>query len=47
MTGPIGNPEALANAIKGTLGVIEHGLFVGMTERVIAAGTAGVRVFDR
>jgi ribose 5-phosphate isomerase A len=46
-TGPIGDPAVLAQAIKAQVGVVEHGLFVGMTDRVIAAGPQGVRVFDR
>lgn len=46
-TGPIGDAVELAAAIKAQVGVVEHGLFVSMTERVIAAGPEGVRVFDR
>jgi ribose 5-phosphate isomerase A len=46
-TGPIADPSALAQAIKELVGVVEHGLFVGMTERVIAAGPEGVRAYDR
>lgn len=46
-SGPISDPAGMAVAIKGQVGVVEHGLFVGMTERVIAAGPEGVRVFDR
>jgi ribose 5-phosphate isomerase A len=47
LTGPIANPETLAQAIKSQVGVVEHGLFVGMADRVIAAGPDGVRVHDR
>lgn len=47
VTGPVSDPAPLAEAIKGVLGVVEHGLFVGMTEQVIAAGAGGVRMFDR
>lgn len=47
LTGPVSDPAPLAEAVKSVLGVVEHGLFVGMTERVIAAGPGGVRVFDR
>ena len=46
-TGPITDPAAVARAIREQVGVVDHGLFVDMTERVIAAGPAGVRVFDR
>ena len=45
--GPIMQPEALAASIKATVGVVEHGLFIGMTERVYVGGSAGVQVFDR
>jgi ribose 5-phosphate isomerase A len=47
MTGPIADPGALGQAIKAQMGVVEHGLFIGMTERVIVAGSEGVRVYDR
>lgn len=47
MTGPIADPGALGQAIKAQVGVVEHGLFIGMTERVIVAGPDGVRVYDR
>lgn len=43
-SGPIADPAALAQAIKSQLGVVEHGLFVGMTERVYIGGAGGVRV---
>jgi ribose 5-phosphate isomerase A len=46
-TGPVSDPEPLGESIKSVLGVVEHGLFVRMTERVIAAGPSGVQVFDR
>jgi ribose 5-phosphate isomerase A len=46
-TGPVTDPEPLAQSIKNVLGVVDHGLFVGMTERVIVAGPSGVRTFDR
>jgi ribose 5-phosphate isomerase A len=46
-TGPIADPAALAQAIKAQVGVVEHGLFVGMAERVVAGDPTGVRVYDR
>jgi ribose 5-phosphate isomerase A len=46
-TGPIADPARFADALKAQVGVVEHGLFVGLTERVIAAGPQGVRAFDR
>jgi ribose 5-phosphate isomerase A len=44
---PITEPEALARAIKMTIGVVEHGLFLSMTERVYVAEAAGVQAYDR
>jgi len=45
---PIAEPEALGQAIKMTIGVVEHGLFLSMTERVyVADAVAGVRAYDR
>jgi ribose 5-phosphate isomerase A len=44
----IADPEALARAIKMTIGVVEHGLFLSMTERVYVGDAAtGVRAYDR
>ncbi len=37
----------LAARIKATTGVVEHGLFLGMTERVYIGGPDGVRYADR
>ena len=45
--GPITAPAPLAAQIKAVTGVVDHGLFVGMTERVYAAGPDGVRVYTR
>ena len=36
---------ALGVALDGVVGVVEHGLFLGMTSRVFSAGAAGVREF--
>jgi ribose 5-phosphate isomerase A len=41
------SPAALASAIDGVVGVVEHGLFLGMTSRVFSAGAEGVREFTR
>jgi ribose 5-phosphate isomerase A len=41
------NPVLLAATIKATPGVIDHGLFIGLTERVYIGGPNGVRVVDR
>ena len=45
--GRIRDPEALAAAISAVPGVVEHGLFLGMTDSVYVAGEAGVRVVRR
>jgi ribose 5-phosphate isomerase A len=45
--GPIVDASVLAARIKAITGVIDHGLFVGMTERVYIAGAAGVQLYDR
>ena len=45
--GPIAEAGALAARIKAITGVIDHGLFVGMTERVYIAGASGVQTHDR
>lgn len=44
---PIAAPAALAARIKALPGVVDTGLFVGMTERVYVAGSDGVRRYDR
>jgi ribose 5-phosphate isomerase A len=43
----IADVEELATAIKATTGVVEHGLFVGMTDTCIVAGPAGPRMLGR
>jgi len=37
----------LASALKGATGVVEHGLFLGMTDSCIVAGAEGPRVLGR
>jgi len=37
----------LASALKATTGVVEHGLFLGMTDSCIVAGAEGPRVLGR
>ena len=41
-TGPLADPAALAARLKGLTGVVDHGLFLGMTSRVVV-GRAGGR----
>lgn len=41
--GPISNPAELAARMKTRAGIVEHGLFIGMTADVIVASEDGVR----
>jgi ribose 5-phosphate isomerase len=45
--GSISEPAALATAIKTTTGVVEHGLFLDMTNRVYVSADTGIQVYDR
>jgi len=45
--GGIKNAAALALALKGTTGVVEHGLFIGLTDTVIVAGPEGPKAIGR
>jgi ribose 5-phosphate isomerase A len=46
--GGLQDPDAIARAIKALPGVIEHGLFLSMADRVIVASQkTGVRVLER
>ena len=42
----IERPEALATRLEQTVGVVEHGLFLGMTDKVIIGGDE-IRVVER
>jgi ribose 5-phosphate isomerase A len=44
--GPISDPARLASEIKAQLGVVEHGLFIGLADRALIASEAGVRVLE-
>jgi ribose 5-phosphate isomerase A len=46
-TPAIADPTALAAAIKAIPGVVEHGLFLGMVQRVVVASPEGVRVLEK
>ena len=41
--GAIAEPATLAAALKAVTGVVEHGLFIGLTEAALVAGPDGVR----
>jgi ribose 5-phosphate isomerase A len=45
--GEIADAAALAVALRTITGVVEHGLFVGMTTALVLAGAGGVRVIER
>ena len=45
--GGIQNAPELAKALKTTIGVIEHGLFVGMTDTCIIGASDGARVVGK
>jgi ribose 5-phosphate isomerase A len=42
--GPIASPSKLEQELNSIVGVVEHGLFLGMATRVIVAGQDGIRV---
>jgi len=42
--GPIASPAKLDSDLNGIVGVVEHGLFLGMATQVIVAGESGVKV---
>jgi len=41
--GPIADAPALAVVLGARAGLVEHGLFIGLTHDLIIAGAAGVR----
>jgi ribose 5-phosphate isomerase A len=43
--GPIGDTKVLASELDHIVGVVEHGLFIGLTSEVHVGGAKGVRVF--
>lgn len=43
----ISDASEVASALKGTIGVVEHGLFLGMTDSCVVAGAEGPRVLGR
>ncbi|HJS87190.1 MAG TPA: ribose-5-phosphate isomerase RpiA [Acetobacteraceae bacterium] len=46
-TGPIAESAALERALRGVVGVVETGLFLGIAERALVSGSDGVRAFLR
>ena len=45
--GRIDDPAALAHALSGIPGVMEHGLFIGLAQTAILAGPDGITVVER
>jgi ribose 5-phosphate isomerase A len=45
--GSIAEPEVLAFALKRVPGVVEHGLFLGLADLAIVAGSGGVKALRR
>jgi ribose 5-phosphate isomerase A len=45
--GRIADPSSLAEALDGITGVVEHGLFIGLAQIAVLAGSDGVRVIER
>ena len=43
----IDDPAALAHALSGVPGVMEHGLFIGLAQMAIIGGPDGVRIVER
>jgi ribose 5-phosphate isomerase A len=43
----IDDPEAMAHALSGIPGVMEHGLFVGLATLVIIGGPDGIKILER
>ena len=44
--GTIHDPEALQQRLDGTVGIVEHGLFLGMASTIIVGDSRGVEVFE-
>jgi len=45
--GPIKSPTELQRQLDGVVGVVEHGLFLGMATEVIVGATSGVKVLTK
>ena len=45
--GPIPDPAALATQLKAVTGVVDHGLFIGIASRIIAATEGGLHILER
>lgn len=45
--GRIDDPKAMAHALSGIPGVMEHGLFVGLADMAIIGGPDGIKIIER
>lgn len=45
--GAIPDPARLASSLDAIVGVVEHGLFIGLATSVVLAGSSGIRVVER
>lgn len=45
--GPIQSPAELQTKLDGIVGLVEHGLFVGMAAQVVVGGPGGIRTLRR
>jgi ribose 5-phosphate isomerase A len=45
--GQINNPTQLAAQMKSQAGIVEHGMFLGLTTRVVVADPNGIRILER
>jgi ribose 5-phosphate isomerase A len=45
--GPIPDPPALAQRLAAHAGIVEHGLFIGLTDTLVVAGPDGITVHQR
>ncbi len=44
--GPISSPVALAQQLDSVVGVVEHGIFIGLTSKVIIGAPEGIKVLN-
>jgi ribose 5-phosphate isomerase A len=45
--GPMDDPAAVARSLEGRAGLVDHGLFLGLADEVIVAGSEGIRRVTR
>ena len=45
--GPIANPKKVARELDETVGVVEHGLFLGFAKQVFVGGPRGVKILKQ